>query len=90
MNVGCQVWFFTASMWPDEKEITSITTDNSNLLKLPRPKHQRGFNHYPECLGNTSAKTAANRELRYKTANLKYAVQIITEVSHCHLKSGLA
>lgn len=90
MNAGCQVWFFTASMRPEGKEITLITTDNSNLLKLPRPKHKREFNHYPKSLGNTSAKTVANRELRYKTANLKYAEQIITEVSHCHLKSGLA
>jgi len=65
MNAGCQVWFFTASMRPGGKEITSIiTSDNSNLLKLPRPKHQQEFNHYPKSLGNTSAKTVANRESR--------------------------
>lgn len=90
MNAGCQVWFFTASVRPEGKAISSITTDNYILLKLSRPKHQRGFNHNPKSLGNTSANTVANRELRYTTANLKYAVQIITEVSHCHLKSGLA
>lgn len=78
------------SMRPEGKEITSITTDNYNLLKLPRPKHQRGFNHNSRSLGNTSANTVANRKLKYTPANLKCAVQIITEVSRCHPKSGLA
>lgn len=74
------------SIRPEGKEITSITTDDYNLLKLPRPKHQRGFNHNSRSLGNTSA----NRKLKYTPANLKCAVQIITEVSRCHPKSGLA
>ncbi len=41
MNAACQVWFYEA--WREGNHINN--TDNYNLLKLPRPKHQRGFNH---------------------------------------------